>query len=97
MLASTGLATAQTADRFKGKIFEIVVGYDTGGGYDIYARALARHIGKHLPGSQLPLQHRAEGRHRHWYDRAWVAHGRTFGVRRHPFRERQVQLDREHE
>jgi tripartite-type tricarboxylate transporter receptor subunit TctC len=51
MLASTGLASAQTADRFKGKIFEVVVGYDTGGGYDIYARALARHIGKHLPGN----------------------------------------------
>jgi tripartite-type tricarboxylate transporter receptor subunit TctC len=50
-LASTGLATAQTAEKFKGKIFEVVVGYDTGGGYDIYARALARHIGKHLPGN----------------------------------------------
>ena len=51
ILASTALATAQTADKFKGKIFEVVVGYDTGGGYDIYARALARHIGKHLPGN----------------------------------------------
>ena len=51
MLASTGLATAQPADKFKGKVFEVVVGYDTGGGYDIYARALARHIGKHLPGN----------------------------------------------
>ena len=51
MVASTGLAAAQTADKFKGKIFEVVVGYDTGGGYDIYARALARHIGKHLPGN----------------------------------------------
>ncbi len=50
-LASTGLATAQTSEKFKGKIFEVVVGYDTGGGYDIYARALARHIGKHLPGN----------------------------------------------
>ena len=45
-------ATAQSAaDKFKGKIFEVVVGYDTGGGYDIYARAFARHIGKHLPGN----------------------------------------------
>jgi tripartite-type tricarboxylate transporter receptor subunit TctC len=44
-------ATAQTpAEKFKGKTFEVIVGYDTGGGYDIYARALARHIGKHLPG-----------------------------------------------
>ena len=39
------------ADYFKGKTFDIVVGYGTGGGYDIYARALARHIGRHLPGN----------------------------------------------
>ena len=51
IVASAGLATAQTAEKFKGKVFEVVVGYDTGGGYDIYARALARHIGKHLPGN----------------------------------------------
>jgi tripartite-type tricarboxylate transporter receptor subunit TctC len=38
-------------DHFKGKTFEILVGYETGGGYDIYARALARHIGRHLPGN----------------------------------------------
>ena len=45
-------AWAQSAgDKFKGKTFEIVVGYDTGGGYDIYARALSRHIGRHLPGN----------------------------------------------
>jgi tripartite-type tricarboxylate transporter receptor subunit TctC len=50
--SSAPSATAQTAaDKFKGKSFEIVVGYDTGGGYDIYARALARHIGRHLPGN----------------------------------------------
>jgi tripartite-type tricarboxylate transporter receptor subunit TctC len=46
------VALAQTGgDKFKGKTFEIVVGYDTGGGYDIYARALSRHIGRHLPGN----------------------------------------------
>ena len=49
-------SSAQTgADRFKGKTFEIIVGYDTGGGYDIYARALARHIGKHLPGNPMVI------------------------------------------
>ena len=52
MLAGSSPSTAQTAgDKFKGKNFEIIVGYDTGGGYDIYARALQRHIGKHLPGN----------------------------------------------
>src|SRR3712207_3194342 len=52
-LAFAGVsASAQVGpDYFKGKTFEILVGYETGGGYDIYARALARHIGRHLPGN----------------------------------------------
>ncbi|HEX2727396.1 MAG TPA: hypothetical protein VHN20_16360, partial [Beijerinckiaceae bacterium] len=52
-LAMSGMcALAQVGpDHFKGKNFEILVGYETGGGYDIYARALARHIGRHLPGN----------------------------------------------
>ena len=39
------------ADYYKGKQVDLIVGYDPGGGYDIYARALARHIGRHLPGN----------------------------------------------
>jgi tripartite-type tricarboxylate transporter receptor subunit TctC len=35
---------------YQGKTLTIVVGTDAGGGFDIYGRALARHIGKHLPG-----------------------------------------------
>jgi len=29
----------------------VIVGFSAGGGYDLYARVLARHLGKHLPGS----------------------------------------------
>lgn len=46
-----GPSPAQAADDFKGKTVTIVVGYSAGGGYDLYARALARHIGRHLPGA----------------------------------------------
>jgi tripartite-type tricarboxylate transporter receptor subunit TctC len=35
---------------YKGKTLHIVVGFTAGGGYDLYARVLARHIGRHLPG-----------------------------------------------
>jgi tripartite-type tricarboxylate transporter receptor subunit TctC len=35
---------------YQGKTVTIVVGTDAGGGFDIYGRALARHIHKHLPG-----------------------------------------------
>lgn len=35
---------------YRGKTVRIVVGYSAGGGYDLNARALARHIGRHIPG-----------------------------------------------
>ena len=35
---------------FEAKTMRIVVGYAAGGGFDTYARALARHMGKHIPG-----------------------------------------------
>ena len=41
---------ASAADFYKGKTLRIVVGYSPGGGYDVYARFIARHISKHIPG-----------------------------------------------
>lgn len=36
---------------FKGKTMRIVVGFAAGGGFDTYARAISRHMGKHIPGN----------------------------------------------
>jgi len=36
---------------YKGKTIRIVVGFSAGGGFDTYARALARHMGKHISGN----------------------------------------------
>jgi tripartite-type tricarboxylate transporter receptor subunit TctC len=45
-------AQAQSpADFYKGKQVTLIVGYGPGGGYDIYARLLSRHMGKHIPGN----------------------------------------------
>jgi tripartite-type tricarboxylate transporter receptor subunit TctC len=44
-------AQAATDDFYKAKAIRIVVGYAPGGAYDFYARVLARHMGKHIPGS----------------------------------------------
>ena len=45
-------ARAQSAEEFyKGKTINVVIGFSVGGGYDLYARHLARHIGKHIPGN----------------------------------------------
>ena len=36
---------------FEGKNVRIIVGLAAGGGYDVYARMIARHMGKHIPGN----------------------------------------------
>ena len=49
LMGSLGLAHAD--DFYKGRTLSIVVGFSTGGGYDLYGRNLARHLGKHIPGN----------------------------------------------
>src|SRR6185312_10558433 len=44
-------AWAQSGSPLRGKELRILVGYAAGGGYDIYARAVAQHLGRHIPGS----------------------------------------------
>jgi tripartite-type tricarboxylate transporter receptor subunit TctC len=38
---------------YRGKTVRIVVGFSSGGGYDVYARVLARHIGRYIPGNPI--------------------------------------------
>jgi tripartite-type tricarboxylate transporter receptor subunit TctC len=39
------------ADFYKGKQLNLIVSYGPGGGYDVYARVLARYMGKYIPGN----------------------------------------------
>jgi tripartite-type tricarboxylate transporter receptor subunit TctC len=41
---------AQSADVFAGRPLQVVIGFGAGGGYDLWGRLVARHIGRHLPG-----------------------------------------------
>ncbi|MGH7927503.1 MAG: Bug family tripartite tricarboxylate transporter substrate binding protein, partial [Candidatus Binatia bacterium] len=43
------------ADFYRGKTLTIVVGHSAGGGFDRYARAIARHLGKYIPGNPSVL------------------------------------------
>lgn len=43
-------AAAQADDVFAGKSLTVIIGFGSGGGYDLWGRTLARHIGRHLPG-----------------------------------------------
>ena len=49
-LLLVGASGASATDFYAGKTVEMIVGSDVGGGYDIYTRAIARHIGRHIPG-----------------------------------------------
>lgn len=42
---------ADAQDYYAGKTIELVVGNYPGGGFDIYARAVARHLGRNIPGN----------------------------------------------
>jgi tripartite-type tricarboxylate transporter receptor subunit TctC len=46
----TAAVPAAAQDFYKGKTITLLVGSAEGGGYDQYARLLARHMGKYIPG-----------------------------------------------
>jgi tripartite-type tricarboxylate transporter receptor subunit TctC len=50
-LALLGAATAHAeSPYFQGQTITLIVGYQSGDGFDIWARLLAAHMGKHIPG-----------------------------------------------
>jgi len=53
-VAQAGITTASAqpvADFFRGKTVNLSIGYTSGGGYDLNARVLAKHMGRHIPGN----------------------------------------------
>ena len=59
LFAFSGAGGADSiSDFYKNRSVSLVIGYSVGGGYDAYARLLARYIGKHIPGepSIIPQQ-----------------------------------------
>jgi tripartite-type tricarboxylate transporter receptor subunit TctC len=57
-----GRAHAQADSNFyAGRTIDLYIGYSVGGGYDVYARLLARHLGKHIPGNPNVIPKNMEG------------------------------------
>jgi tripartite-type tricarboxylate transporter receptor subunit TctC len=54
-------ASAQPAGYYAGKQVKMIIGLGTGGGYDLWARMVARHIGRHLPGNPTVISQNMEG------------------------------------
>src|SRR5262245_45886340 len=49
-------ASAQSvADFYKGKTITVYIGYGVGGGYDLFARTISRHMPRHIPGNPTML------------------------------------------
>jgi tripartite-type tricarboxylate transporter receptor subunit TctC len=46
---------------YRGKTIQVLIGLSAGGAYDIYARMLARHMGKHIPGNPTLVPSNMEG------------------------------------
>jgi tripartite-type tricarboxylate transporter receptor subunit TctC len=62
LAAFAGAARAQDpASFYKGKAVTLLVGYGPGGGYDVYARLLARVIGKYIPGNPTVITQNMPG------------------------------------
>ena len=56
------IASAQSpADFYKGRNVDLYIGYSVGGAYDLYARVIARHLGKHIPGNPTIVPKNMEG------------------------------------
>src|SRR5215212_9016493 len=64
VFAVSAIATVHAqgpASFYKGKNVDLMIGYSVGGGYDVYARLIARHMGKHIPGNPTVTPKNMEG------------------------------------
>jgi tripartite-type tricarboxylate transporter receptor subunit TctC len=60
--AVMSVAYAQgVADFYRGRNVTLVIGFSVGGGYDLYARLLSRHLGRHIPGQPNIVPQNREG------------------------------------
>ncbi len=85
IVAFAPAAPAQNvADFYKGKSVDLYIGYSVGGAYDLYARYLARHMGKHIPGNPTVVPKNMEGagslRLANWLYNVGPKDGTTFGI-----------------
>ena len=82
--AASGVKAQTPAEFYKGKNVDLYIGYSVGGGYDLYARMLARYMGKHIPGNPTVLPKNMEGagslRLANWLYNIGPKDGTAFGI-----------------
>ena len=84
IVAAPGSRAQSVADFYKGKTVDLYIGYSVGGAYDLYARQLARHMSKHIPGNPNVLPKNMEGagslRLANWIYNVAPKDGTAFGI-----------------
>ena len=84
LLPASFAAAQSPADFYKGRNIELYVGYSVGGGYDLYARMLAKHMGKHVPGNPTIVPKNMTGagslRLANWLYNVAPKDGTVFGI-----------------
>jgi tripartite-type tricarboxylate transporter receptor subunit TctC len=62
LLGAAGPARADSvSDFYKGRTVNLYIGYSVGGAYDVYARQIARFLGRHIPGNPTVVPQNMEG------------------------------------
>ena len=61
LLACAPARADEVADFYARHPIRMIIGYSTGGGYDLYARLLARYMGAHIPGKPTILPENMPG------------------------------------
>jgi tripartite-type tricarboxylate transporter receptor subunit TctC len=84
-LFAPNVATAQSVEEFyTNNVVEIYIGFAPGGGYDLYGRLVARHMGKHIPGNPtvVPINMQGAGSLRlmNWLHSAAPKDGTAIGM-----------------
>src|SRR5262249_41376273 len=86
-VASTPVPRAHAqsaADFYKGRNVELYIGYSVGGAYDLYARGIARPLGKHIPVNPTIVTKSMEGagslRLANWLYNVGAKDGTVFGT-----------------
>jgi tripartite-type tricarboxylate transporter receptor subunit TctC len=83
-LMAGGARADAVADFYRGRTVNLIVGYGPGGGYDLCARLVARHIGRHIPGGPTVVVQNMPGagslRAANFLYGAAASDGATFGL-----------------
>src|SRR5262249_12891267 len=63
LLAINGATASagEVAEFYRGKTVRLIIGYGTGGGYDIYGKFFARYLGEHIPGKPTVIAQNMPG------------------------------------